>query len=85
MLRLSEQMAELRKTPTKALQEKIVLEMEEVLAHVHAINHYLSDEVKRTDLNLLERFTFDSLRASSDVLIRDLEAAEKEVKAIHVN
>lgn len=78
-------MDELRKTPTKALQDRIVLEIEETLAHVQGINHYLTEEVKRTDLNLLERFTFDSLRASSEVLIKNLEAAEKEVKAIHVN
>lgn len=84
LARLSHELTLFRQNPTKAEQEKLTGEIDSALAHLNGINHYLVEEVKRTDLDVFEKFTFDTLRVSSEILAKDLAHAEAEVKAIHV-
>jgi hypothetical protein len=42
---------------------------------------YLDREVKRTDLDLLERFIFEASRDDVVILIKQMVAAETKIKA----
>ncbi len=39
-------------------------------------------QLKRTDLNILERFNFEEVQALSKLLVKDLKEAEVKVKAV---
>lgn len=79
---LDEKMAELEKTKTKTLQAEILREINIAVNLIEGAKAHLERELKRTDLDLLEKFNFDSGVASITVLVKDLNAFAAKVKAV---
>lgn len=82
LLRLTHEIAQLEVTKTKAEQERIVREIDVTVAFIQGGSRVLEQELKRTDLNILERFNFEEGQAISKILIKDLKEAEVKVKAV---
>lgn len=82
LLRLTHEIASLEATKSKAEQERIVRELEITIAFMEGGTRVLDQELKRTDLNILERFNFEEGQAISKILIKDLKEAEAKVKAV---
>ncbi|KAH9405890.1 PREDICTED: mite allergen Blo t 5-like [Rhagoletis zephyria] len=82
LLRLSEEIAHLESTKTKVEQDRIVREIEVTVAFIEGGARVVEQELKRTDLNILERFNFEEVQALSKLLVKDLKEAEVKVKAV---
>ncbi len=82
LLRLTRQTQELEKTKDKDLKARIISEIEEALPLMQASETYLQRELKRTDLDLVERFIFETSADNVALLIKQLTALETKVKAM---
>nr|AAQ54606.1 Gly d 5.02 [Glycyphagus domesticus] len=82
LARLSHQLVELNKSKSKAVKDQILLEIDFSLNFLAGANGHLERELKRTDLNFLEKFNFEELLATGTVLYKDLEETQKHVKAV---
>lgn len=85
LLALTEQIAHLEQSKNKEEKEKIVRELETIIALISGSHDVLERELKRTDLDILERYNFESALKIGAILVRDLKAAEAKVKAINVH
>lgn len=84
LLKLSSEIAHFEQTKDKAEQARIVAELEAMIAFIEGAERSVKRELERTDLNILEKFNFESSVASAEILIKDLKAAEAKVKAVKV-
>nr|AAX34050.1 Sui m 5.01 allergen [Suidasia medanensis] len=84
LLALTEQIAHLEESKNKEEKEHIIRELETIIAMIFGSHSVLERELKRTDLNILERFNFESMLKVTQVLAKDLKDAEAKVKAIKV-
>ena len=82
LLKLTEEIAQLNISKSKAEQERIVREIDMTVLFIEGGHRTLERELKRTDLNILERFNFEEYEAIAKVLIKDLREAEVKVKAV---
>lgn len=82
MLYLQHQLDELNENKSKELQEKIIRELDVVCAMIEGAQGALERELKRTDLNILERFNYEEAQTLSKILLKDLKETEQKVKDI---
>jgi len=82
LIRLGHQFTELEQTKDKDLKAKIITELDEFIPLLNGAAVYLDRELKRTDLDLIETFIFQSTRDDVGLLIKQLTALEVKVKAI---
>ncbi len=81
LIQLQHQIDEYEKTKDKELKAKIISEIDTALPFMQGVLAYLDREVKRTDLDLLERFIFEASRDDVVILIKQMVAAETKIKA----
>lgn len=81
LIQLQHQIDEYEKTKDKELKAKIISEIDTALPFMQGVLAYLDREVKRTDLDLLERFMFEAARDDVHILINQLTAVETKIKA----
>lgn len=84
LLRLTEQLVEFRKNPTKEEKDLMLVEMDKVLGDAMEIDRFFTKELKRTDLNEVERYTFQDGKYSSELLVKNLDETRKEIESIPV-
>nr|AAQ54605.1 Gly d 5.01 [Glycyphagus domesticus] len=82
LARLTHQLVELEKSKSKAVKDQILLEIDTSLNLLAGAKVHLERELKRTDLNFLEKFNLDEILATGTVLYKDLEETQKHVKAV---
>nr|APU87554.1 Blo t 5 allergen [Blomia tropicalis] len=82
LLYLQHQLDELNENKSKELQEKIIRELDVVCAMIEGAQGALERELKRTDLNILERFNYEEAQTLSKILLKDLKETEQKVKDI---
>lgn len=85
LLHLQAEIDHLKVSKSKAEQERIVRELELGINFLSGAHDALDRELKRTDLDLLERFNFESALAVGKVILADLKATEAAVKAIQTS
>jgi hypothetical protein len=81
LIQLQHQIDEYEKTKDKELKAKIISEIDTALPFMQGVLAYLDREVKRTDLDLLERFIFEASRDDVVILIKQMVAVETKIKA----
>jgi hypothetical protein len=81
LLQLTHQIAEYEKSKDAALKARIISEIDTALPFMNGILGYLEREIKRTDLDLIERFIFESSRDDVQILIKQFTEVEKKIKA----
>ncbi len=81
MLELTHQIEEYEKTKDKDLQARIISELDTALSFMQGILAHLNREVQRTDLDLIERFIFETSRDDVQILIKQFTEVEKKIKA----
>nr|AAX34059.1 Tyr p 5.03 allergen [Tyrophagus putrescentiae] len=84
LLKLSEQVADLEKTKNREEKAKILREITIADGLVVGGRTYFEKELKRTDLDLVEKFNFEAVLATIGILDRDLKALATRVNAIKV-
>jgi hypothetical protein len=82
LIRLYQQTLELEKTKDKDLKAKIIAEIEEAVPIMRASETYLQTEIKRNDLNLVEKYVLHTSTDNVALLIKELTALEAKVKAM---
>lgn len=82
---LQTQIDRLQVTKSKSEQDKIVRELEVGINFFAGAQATFERELTRTDLDLLERFNYESALAMGKVILADLKVAEAKVKAIATN
>ena len=82
LLKLSEQVADLEKTHNKEEKARIVREISAALTFTSGSHGFFERELKRTDLDLVEKFNFEAALATAQVLNKDLSALATRVNAI---
>jgi len=80
LIRLNRQLVELEQTKSKDLKDKIIAELDTAIPVLKGAEAYLEREIKRTDLDLVERFLFEATRDDVLILIKQLTAVEAKVK-----
>jgi len=81
LLELTHQIEEYEKTKDAALKARIISELDAALSFMQGILGYLNREVQRTDLDLIERFIFESSRDDVQILVKQFTEIEKKIKA----
>jgi len=84
LLRLSEQTADLEKTKNKEEKARILREISTIEGFITGGKGYLERELKRTDLDLVEKFNFEAGVATANVLHKDLTELAARVNAVKV-
>nr|AAQ73494.1 type 2 allergen Lep d 5.04 [Lepidoglyphus destructor] len=79
---LSHQVTELEKSKSKELKAQILREISIGLDFIDSAKGHFERELKRADLNLAEKFNFESALSTGAVLHKDLTALATKVKAI---
>jgi len=82
---LSREIAHVETSKDKEEQSRIVAEIELMIATAMRADEVFVRELTRTDLNLLEKYNFESALKINQILISNLKAAETKVKAIKTN
>lgn len=82
LVELQHQIDHLKETKSKADQDQIVRELEIGINLLSGAHDALDRELKRTDLDLLERYNFEAALAVGKVVLKDLKDAEAMVKEI---
>lgn len=85
MLELQAELNHVEALPTEAEKQKIIGEMETMIAFTLQSEATFAREAKRTDLNLVERINFESALKTIQVVASNLKAFESKVKAIKVD
>lgn len=83
--RLQREINHLNETKSKAEQERLVASIEVAVNEIAGAKSVLERELKRTDLNLLEKFNFENALAIGKVLTADLKDIETKVKAVQTH
>lgn len=83
--RLQREISHLNETKSKAEQERLVASIEVAVNEIAGAKSVLERELKRTDLNLLEKFNFENALAIGKVLTADLKDIETKVKAVQTH
>ncbi len=81
LIQLQHQIDEYEKTKDKDLKARIISEIDTAIPFMQGVLGYLEREIKRTDLDLLERFIFEASRDDVQILIKQLTAVETKIKA----
>ncbi len=81
LIGLQHQVDEYEKTKDKDLKARIISEIDTAIPFMQGVLGYLEREIKRTDLDLLERFIFEASRDDVQILIKQLTAVETKIKA----
>ncbi|KAH7639565.1 mite allergen Der f 21.0101 [Dermatophagoides farinae] len=82
LLMLSEQYKELEKTKSKELKEQILRELTIAENYLRGALKFMQQEAKRTDLNMFERYNFETAVSTIEILVKDLAELAKKVKAV---
>nr|ABO84968.1 group 21 allergen [Dermatophagoides farinae] len=82
LLMLSEQYKELEKTKSKELKEQILRELTIAENYLRGALKFMQQEAKRTDLNMFERYNFETAVPTIEILVKDLAELAKKVKAV---
>lgn len=85
LLELQDEMNHVEVFPTEAEKEKIIREMETMIAFTEQSEAVLARESKRSDLNMVERINFESALKITQVVAANLKVFEKKVKTIKVD
>jgi hypothetical protein len=81
LIQLQHQIDEYEKTKDAALKARIISEIDMALPILQGALAFLEREIKRTDLDLIERFIFESSRDDVLILIKQANEVEKKIKA----
>nr|ABO84966.1 group 21 allergen [Dermatophagoides farinae] len=82
LLMLSEQYKESEKTKSKELKEQILRELTIAENYLRGALKFMQQEAKRTDLNMFERYNFETAVSTIEILVKDLAELAKKVKAV---
>ncbi|OTF74015.1 Group 5 mite allergen-like protein (coiled coil structural protein) [Euroglyphus maynei] len=84
LFRLQEQINQFEKNPTKEMKEQLLGEMDTLIAMIDGARGVLDRLMKRTDLDIFERYNVELAKKSGDILEKDLKKEEERVKKIQV-
>ena len=84
LLILTEQVADLEKTKNKEEKARILREITENESFLDGSKGYYERELKRTDLDLIEKYNFDAALATISLLDKDLKTLSTRVSSIKV-
>lgn len=85
LLELQAELNHVEAFPTEAEKQKIIREMETMIAFTLQSEVTLTRESKRTDLNMVERINFESALKTTQVVAANLKSFENIVKSIKVD
>nr|AAB32842.1 Der p V allergen [Dermatophagoides pteronyssinus] len=81
---LQEQINHFEAKPTKEMKDKIVAEMDTIIAMIDGVRGVLDRLMQRKDLDIFEQYNLEMAKKSGDILERDLKKEEARVKKIEV-
>jgi len=81
---ISHQVLEFQRTHDEELHQTILRHINYVLPMVQQIEHHFEEELKKTGLNTIERFTIEKAKAEYLLLIKALNEVYDAVK-VHTN
>nr|3MQ1_A Chain A, Mite allergen Der p 5 [Dermatophagoides pteronyssinus]3MQ1_B Chain B, Mite allergen Der p 5 [Dermatophagoides pteronyssinus]3MQ1_C Chain C, Mite allergen Der p 5 [Dermatophagoides pteronyssinus]3MQ1_D Chain D, Mite allergen Der p 5 [Dermatophagoides pteronyssinus]3MQ1_E Chain E, Mite allergen Der p 5 [Dermatophagoides pteronyssinus]3MQ1_F Chain F, Mite allergen Der p 5 [Dermatophagoides pteronyssinus] len=81
---LQEQINHFEEKPTKEMKDKIVAEMDTIIAMIDGVRGVLDRLMQRKDLDIFEQYNLEMAKKSGDILERDLKKEEARVKKIEV-
>ena len=84
LLHLQHQINTFEENPTKEMKEQILGEMDTIIALIDSVRGVLNRLMKRTDLDIFERYNVEIALKSNEILERDLKKEEQRVKKIEV-
>ncbi|KAH7639564.1 mite allergen Der p 5 [Dermatophagoides farinae] len=84
LLHLQHQINTFEENPTKEMKEQILGEMDTIIALIDGVRGVLNRLMKRTDLDIFERYNVEIALKSNEILERDLKKEEQRVKKIEV-
>nr|2LM9_A Chain A, Blo t 21 allergen [Blomia tropicalis] len=80
LLHITHEVDDLEKTGNKDEKARLLRELTVSEAFIEGSRGYFQRELKRTDLDLLEKFNFEAALATGDLLLKDLKALQKRVQ-----
>lgn len=84
LLHLTQHIETFKASPNAEEKERLLNEVNLVLGNTVGIHQFFEEELKRTDLNLLEKYIFGDGKISVEMLQKSFEQAEKEIEAVVV-
>jgi len=84
LLRLSAEVADLEKTKNKDEKDRTLREITIAEGFIKGSMGYFERELKRTDLDLVEKFNFEAGLVTLQILDKDLQALTTQVTAIKI-
>jgi hypothetical protein len=79
---LERQLNEYKETKDKSLVQRIASEVDFTTPFIKTAQEHAQRELKRTDLNHVERYLYEKSNDEAAILIKHYTAIEKEVKAV---
>lgn len=80
LIRLQRQVNEYKQTKNKEIADRVIQEVEFTTPLVKGAQEYAQKELKRTDLNHVERYLFEKVNDEATILVKHYTALEKELK-----
>nr|ABH06350.1 Blo t 21 allergen [Blomia tropicalis] len=80
LLHITHEVDDLEETGNKDEKARLLRELTVSEAFIEGSRGYFQRELKRTDLDLLEKFNFEAALATGDLLLKDLKALQKRVQ-----
>lgn len=80
LVRLQRQVNEYKQTKNKEIADRVIREVEFTLPLMKGAQDYVQKELKRTDLNHVERYLFEKVNDEATILVKHYTALEKELK-----
>lgn len=81
LVRLQRQVNEYKQTKNKEIAQRVAQEVDFTLPLIKNAQEHAQRELKRTDLNHVERYMFEKVNDEATILVKYYTALEKEVKA----
>jgi DNA-binding transcriptional regulator GbsR (MarR family) len=82
LVRLQRQVNEYKQTKNKEIATRVAQEVDFTLPLVKGAQEHAQRELKRTDLNQVERYLFEKINDEATILVKYYTALEKEVKGV---
>jgi hypothetical protein len=83
LVHLERQLNEYKQTKDKSLVERIVSEVEFTTPFIKMAQEYAQRELKRTDLDHIERYLYEKSNDEATILLKYYTAIQKEVKPVY--
>jgi uncharacterized protein YllA (UPF0747 family) len=84
LLRLQRELKEYQTTKNKELHDRIVSEIEREISLLNGTQQQVANELKRTDLDHIERYLYEKSKDETELLIKHYTQIQASIKALVV-